>query len=208
AIGWVDFTLPPFSVSVLRTNQPFIFNNDVKIEIIGTPGAETHFTFGPTPVGVDTIPNPTANIGSTPPAYRDGMFFSEVELLPSILPVITNDVTFKVIGTAPERTSSQIVVARFQFKVANPTIAGNNAALFTLTDQTTNALMWYTIDGSDPTPAFPSVGPITSGQTISLNASENVTFKVRAFRDSYQDSDIVTTVFSTNAFIPNSMSFG
>jgi hypothetical protein len=205
-IGWVDFTLPPLVVSVLRTDQPFIFNNDVKIEIIGTPGTETHFTFGPTPVGVDTIPNPSATVGGTPPPYHDGMFFEDVP--DSILPVITNDVTFKVIGTAPERTSSQIVVARFQFKAANPVIAGNNAALFSVTEQTTNAVMWYTTDGSDPTPASPSIGPITSGQNISLNASANVTFKVRAFRSGYQDSDIVSTVFSTNAFVPNSMSFG
>src|SRR5262249_50424966 len=73
-IGWVDFTLPPFSVSILRTNQPFIFNNDVKIAIIGTDGAETHFTFGPTPQGVDTVPDPSPSYGATPPVYRDGVY--------------------------------------------------------------------------------------------------------------------------------------
>jgi hypothetical protein len=207
AIGWVDFTVPPAEiVSILRTTQPFIFNNDVIIAIEGTAGTETHFTYGATPVGVDTIPNPSPTVGSTPPGYRDGLFPNQVP--PSILPVIIPDVTFKAIGTQPGRASSAIVTARFQFKVANPLITGNNAALFTVTDQTTNAVMYYTIDGSDPTNGSPSIGPISSGQTLSLNASSTVTFKVRAFRPNYQNSDIVTTSFSPNSFIPNAITFG
>ncbi|HTL58683.1 MAG TPA: FN3 associated domain-containing protein, partial [Candidatus Limnocylindrales bacterium] len=205
-IGWVDFTLPPFSVSILRTNQPFIFNNDVKIAIMGTDGAETHFTFGPTPLGVDTIPDPSASYGATPPPYRDGVY--PIDVPPSILPEIMPDVTVKAIGTAPERSPSLVVAARFQFKCGNPLITGDNAALFTVTEQTTNAVMWYTTDGTDPTPAAPSIGPITTGSTISLNASSAVNFKIRAFRDNYQPSDIVSKTFSTDAFIPNSVTFG
>ena len=206
AVGWVNFTPPPFSVSILMTNQPFIFNNDVIIAIEGTPGSETHFTFGNTPQGVDTIPDPSASVGSTPPPYSDGLFPDQVA--PSILPQINPDVTVKAIGTAPQRASSLVVAARFQFKCGNPLISGDNGDLFTVTDQTTNAVMWYTIDGSDPTPAAPSIGPIQSGATLSLNASAGVMFKIRAFRANYQPSDIVTKTFSSDAFIPNSVTFG
>src|SRR5260370_15829028 len=36
-----------------------------------------------------------------------------------------------------------------------------------------------------------SIGPITSGSTLSINAASDVLFKVRAFRPNYQDSDVV-----------------
>ena len=71
--------------------------------------------------------------------------------------------------------------------------------------------MWYTTDGSDPTNAAPSVGPISSGTTLSLQfpaGSSNLTFKVIAFRDNYQPSAIVPVVFSATNFVPNSISFG
>jgi hypothetical protein len=165
---------------VLRTAQPFVFNNDVVIAIEGTAGTETHFTSGPTPAGIDTIENPSATVGSTPPSYHDGMFPNEV---PSSIVEPQPDVTVKAIGVQAGRPSSLVVSARFQFKTASPSISGNNAALFTLTDQTVGAEMWYTTDGSDPTINGPtSTGPIISGTTLSLNASSDVLFKVRAFR--------------------------
>jgi hypothetical protein len=203
AIGWVDFTIPPAAVvSVLRTNSPFIFHNDVTIAILGTDGAETHFTSG---VTGSSIPNPDANIGGTPPGYFDGMFVDQVQ--PSIVPP-QPDVTVKAMGFAPGRQSSYVVSARFQFKTANPVITGANAALFTVTDVTTNAQMWYTIDGTAPTNSPPSLGPITNGASLSLNGSSSLTFKIRAFRNNYQPSDPVTTVFSSANFAPNTISFG
>ena len=203
AIGWVDFTIPPAAVvSVLRTNSPFIFHNDVTIAILGTDGAETHFTSGATG---SSIPNPDANTGGTPPGYFDGMFPDQVQ--PSVVPP-QPDVTVKALGFAPGRQSSYVVSARFQFKTANPVVAGANAALFTVSDMTTNAQLWYTIDGTDPTNAAPSLGPITNGVNLSLNASSSLAFKIRAFYANYQPSDIVTTFFSSTAFVPNSISFG
>src|SRR5205807_1042534 len=75
--------------------------------------------------------------------------------------------------------------------------------------QTTNSVMYYTTDGSDPDTNNPaSVGPITSGTTISLNATSDLLFKVRAFRANYLDSDIVSKTFSADSFVPNSMIFG
>jgi DNA-binding beta-propeller fold protein YncE len=198
AVGWVDFTTPPADVvSVLRTNSPFIFHNDVTIAIAGTAGAEIHFTWGPTG---SSIPNPDPTTGGTPPFYQDGMFPNQVS--PSIVPP-QPDVTVKAIGFAPGRRSSDVVSARFQFKTANPVVSGNNAAMFTVTDQTDSAQMWYTIDGSDPTNAAPSLGPITSGASLSLNASFNLTFRICAFRANYLNSDIITTFFSPTNFVPN-----
>ena len=205
AIGWVDFTIPPADVvSVLRTDAPFIFHNDVTIAIRGTDGAETHFTSGVTGTSID---NPDANTGGTPYNYHDGMSPDQVN--PSIVLPLPPDVTVKAIGYAPGRQSSLVVSARFQFKTANPVVVGNNAAYFTVTDVTTNAQIWYTIDGTtDPTNAAPSLGPITNGTSLSLNASSLLTFKIRAFRDHYQPSDPVTATFTPGAFQPNSISFG
>ncbi|MEI7936096.1 MAG: hypothetical protein WCK27_05345, partial [Verrucomicrobiota bacterium] len=179
------------------------FNNDVTIAIAGTAGAETLFTFGPTG---DYIPYPDATTGGTPPFYRDGMLPSEVPL--SIILPSQPDVTIKALGVAPGRPSSDLVTARFQFKTANPVVAGNNAAMFNVTDQTIGSEMWYTIDGTDPTNAAPSLGPITSVASLSLSVSSNLTFKVCAFRANYQSSGIVTTFFSSTNFVPNSISFG
>lgn len=206
-VGWVDFTVPPGTiVSVLRTAQPFVFNNDVTIAIEGTAGTETHFTAGPTPLGVDTIPDPSATVGSTPPSYHDGMFPNEV---PASIVEPQPDITVKAIGVQAGRPSSLVVSARFQFKTANPSIEGNNAALFTLIDQTAGAQMYYTTDGSDPTTnSASSKGPFPSGTVLSLDASSDLLFKVRAFRPNYQDSDIVSKTFSSGSFVPNSISFG
>jgi hypothetical protein len=71
--------------------------------------------------------------------------------------------------------------------------------------------MWYTSDGSDPTNAAPSVGPIPSGTTLSLQfpaGSTNLTFRVVAFRANYQPSAVVSARFSSTNFTPNSISFG
>src|SRR5262249_9361069 len=57
-------------------------------------------------------------------------------------------------------------------------------------------------------PTTNSIGPIPSGTSLSLNAASDLVFKVRAFRDHYQDSDIVSKTFSADSFVPNSISFG
>jgi sugar lactone lactonase YvrE len=210
-IGWVDFP-PPTERSVLRTDQPFVFNNDVIVAILPEQATETFFTFGPTPPSPveDTIPSPSRGNGASPPAYRDGLF--EFEVAPSIISAAP-DVTVKAISTQDGRISSPVVQARFQFKVANPNISGNNAASFTVDDATAGATLWYTFGESnnvpDPTPNGQNCTqlPAIPG-TISLNASSDLTFKARAFRNNYKDSDVVTRVFSTSNFIPTRITFG
>jgi hypothetical protein len=131
-------------------------------------------------------------------------YYSIAQILP--------DLTIKAIGEKPDGSpNSAIVQARFQFITANPILNGNNAAQFTVSDITTNAEMWYTVDGSNPTNAAPSVGPIPSGTTLSLQfppGASNLTFKVIAFRANYQPSAVVPAAFSATNFVPNSISFG
>jgi hypothetical protein len=202
-IGWVDFTVPPAPiVSILRAGSSFVFNNDVIIAILGTGGTETHYTFGATQ---DEIPDPSPTVGSTPPPYEDGLFPDQVP--PSIISP-QPDVTIKAIGFAAGRSNSLIATARIQFKTASPVISGNNAALFGITNQTAGAQMWYTIDGTDPTNAAPSIGPITTGTLLSFNIPTNFTFKIIAFRNNYQPSPVVSQVFSAVNFNANKISFG
>ena len=212
-IGWVDFPPPPPlspPMSVLRTGpspnfNTYTFDNDRIVAIEGTDGTETHYTVGPTPLGVDTVPNPTPTLGSTPPVYHDGLTPSQVG--PSII-APQPDVTVKAISFQAGRPSSSIIQARFIFKVASPAIFGDNAAGFTVECQTTGAEMWYTTDGSDPTNAPPSVGPISAPANLSLNITSNTTFKIRAFRNNYQPSEVASRLFSPTNYDANKITFG
>ena len=207
-IGWVDFVRDTFGdvTSVLRVDQPFVFNNDVIIAISAEAGTETFFTYGPTPPSAleDNIPSPNRSNGNTPPFYRDGMHANEV---PDSIVQAQPDITVKVIGMQDGRRSSSVVQSRFQFKVANPNIIGDNAAQFTIQNQTLDALMFYTLDGSDPTNTAPSLGPIGAGDQLSLTNGD-VIFKIRGFRSGYKSSETVTKIFSATNYLPNRITFG
>jgi len=206
-IGWFDYegNNQDGFFSVLHPVTQLTFHNDVSIAInSGTNGngIQTFYTAGPTPGSS----NPSATNGSTPPFYQDGLSFAQ-----SLPVTIVPDLTIKAVNVNISGQSTAIVQARFQFAVGNPIITGNNAAQFTLSDITTNVVFWYTIDGTDPTNATPDhQRPSTDGQpvTISLDASSNVIFQVRAFRSGYKMSGVAVQSFSPNAFVPNSISFG
>ena len=104
---------------------------------------------------------------------------------------------------------------RHCFKLANPTIIGNNAAQFAVSNITANAQLCYTTDGTLPTNAAPSqfAGTITgtNGITLSLPfpAKTNVmTFTVRGFREGYSPSGSAVQTFSSTNFVANTISFG
>ena len=201
-IGWVNFVGTP-PLTLLVPGSSFVFNNDVIIAIKGTNGSQTFYTAGPTPI-IGTIPDPSPTNGTTPPFYADGLS-SATDLGTTRYP----DMTIKAIGTKSDGSpNSSITQARFQFVVANPLLNGNNGAQFTVSDETAGAQMWYTTDGSTPSNAPPSIGPIASASTLSLNVITNFTFKIRAFRDSYQPSGVVSAEFSPTNFIANRISFG
>jgi len=202
-IGYVDFpatTYPIPYISVFHPVSSFVANNDIIIVIQGAPGSQTFYTYGPTS---GSIPDPTSASASAPVGYQDGLSPSQVADYAVPQNQTLPDLTIKAIGEKPDGSpNSAIVQARFQFITANPIVTGNNAAQFTVSDLTTNAEMWYTVDGSNPTNAAPSVGPISSGTTLSFDASTNLTFKVRAFRDNYQPSDTIATTFSAANYNP------
>ena len=199
-IGYVDFP-PILFVSVFHPVSSFVLNNDTPIVIVGTIGSQTFYTYGATG---SSIPDPTSASASAPVGYQNGLSSSEAAFytIAQQLP----DLTIKAIGEKPDGSpNSAIVQARFQFITANPIINGNNAAQFTVSDITAGAQMWYTVDGSNPTNAAPSLGPILSGTTLSLQfqpGQSNLTFKVMAFRDNYKASAIWINNFSLSDFVP------
>lgn len=212
-IGWVDFVLDAIGVrrSVLRPVTQSVFNNDVIVAILAEEGTETFFTVGPTPASnlEDKIPPPGRLTGNSPPDYEDGLLPSEVP--PSIISA-QPDLLIKAIGVQDGRLPSTVTQARFQFKVGNPVVFGDNPAFFKLTEETRDALMWYTLDGTEPTndgsnPS--SIGPKFDGDFLSLNVTEsNVLFSVKGFRPGYSPSGTSTKLFTPTNFIPNRISFG
>lgn len=212
-IGYVDF--PPTSTPVPYTSvfhpvssSGVTFNNDAFIVIIGAAGSQTYYTYSNTPA-VTNVPDPTSTSSSAPVGYLDGLSISVVANL-TVAQILPN-VAIKAVGEQPGHPNSAIVSALFQFVVGNPGIYGANAALFSVSNITAGAQMYYTIDGSDPTNdgSGTSIGPITSGTSLSLNVTgTNLQFKIRGFRANYQPSGIVTNLFSAANFVANAISFG
>lgn len=211
-IGYVTFITNATTgslISQLVAVSNGIFFNDVTIAILSDTTAQTLFTSGATPglFSTNTIPTPNPNlgIGSAPPPYSDGLASSQV---PPTMVTAQPDLTIEAISTSSGRLPSAIVSARFQFKCGAPIILGDNPASFVLSNVTTSAQMWYTLDGTDPTNSSPSTGPLFSGNVVALTLTSNVTFKVRAFRPNYQPSDISTKTLSPTNFLANRISFG
>ena len=214
-IGYVDFPAVggPFAyTSLFHPVASFVLNNDAPIVIVGANGSQTFYTYGP---NSDSIDNPTTNSASAPPGYQDGLSSGEVSyytVFETPPDGCHGDLTIKAMGAKADGSpNSAIVQSRFQFVAANPLITGNNAAQFTISDITTNAQMWYTIDDSIPTNAPPSMGPVPGDTTLSLQfppGSNILTFKVVAFRENYKPSAVISARFSSTNFIANTISFG
>ena len=207
-IGQVTFPAPN-DWSVLIPITSFVFNNDIMLAIKGTNGTQAFYTYGVTGT---VIPNPSPTNGTQAPYYADMLYLGTVQDLG--VPRYP-DMTIKAVDVNGDGLSSSTVSARIQFVVANPMIIGNNAALFTLSDITTNAVFYYTIDGSDPTNALGATNSfklctnsLSLTNVISLSINSNFTFKVRAFLDNYQPSAVVPAFFATSNFVPNTISFG
>jgi hypothetical protein len=205
-IGWFDYeenSLFAF-VSVLHPTSVAIFNNDRLLAIDPvTNGVSTFYIDGLPPL----VGSPSATNGSSPPYYEDGLLYAQP--LPSfgLSNVVIEAVNIDAIGQA-----SPVVTAQFVFQVASPVIGGFNGAQFTVSDETTNAALYYTTDGSDPTNGLPSIGPIslsgTNSVTLSIMVNSNVTFKVRGYRDGYLPSGVAQQAFSPSNFVANTISFG
>ena len=211
-IGWFDYEgnnlTGFFTVNhPVSGNNYYTAHNDLLLAVDPTTnGVATYYIYtnGPQPVAAV----PSATNGSTPPFYQDGLAYA------TPLPVTTMpDLVIKAVNVGPGG-SSAVTTAEFLFQVANPIISGVNAALFTVSDITSNAVFWYTIDGSTPTNAPPSLGPVTvstnnnNTATFSLNGTSNIFFQVRAFRPGYSPSGIAVQSFQPGNFSANQISFG
>ncbi len=208
-IGTVELRTDPQTGqtgTVLSGVTSSVFNNDVVIAILAETGVNTYFSAGTTPTNAfnDTVPAPGPGTGSAP-AYRDGASALPATLINPVLP----DITIKAQSSQNGRISSGTVSARFQFQTANPTISGNNAAAFTVNNITSGAQMYYTLDGTEPTNGAPSIGPITTGTTLSFNLNNsNLVFTVKAFKGNYSPSSTISNIFSPSNFVANRIAFG
>ena len=220
-IGWVDFVwserLGTF-VTLLRTDdQPRIFNNDVYFAIIQERGTECHYTTAntPWPPGfTDYGEIPSKTVGATPPEYTDGLLMTDFL---NSLPVLTVErsatlggVVIKAIGFAAGRPNSPVVKANYAFKVATPTITGNNLASFKVSTITVNppAAIHFTVDGSEPTESSALVPPGGQVQLSLPEGQTNLVFRARAFAPNYLPSDIAEKVFSITNFVPTRIVLG
>ncbi|MFM8470752.1 MAG: chitobiase/beta-hexosaminidase C-terminal domain-containing protein [Limisphaerales bacterium] len=193
------------AVSVFTAVTDSVFINDATIAVTAESGVTTLLGSGATPSDPfdTTVATPTNEVS----AYTTGTF-----PIPATLVTALPDLTVKAQSVKSGRLSSGVVKARFQFQTASPSISGNNAALFTVAVATTNAQMYYTTNGVEPTSTASSsnFGPfLFPGTNFSFQlGASNLTFKIKAFKANYASSATITREFSPSNFTANIISLG
>jgi hypothetical protein len=119
-----------------------------------------------------------------------------------------SNLTIYAISEVSGRPSSPQVSAQIQYVTATPSIGGDDSASVLLTDATTNAQMWYTMDGSDPVQYTNGVGPVTSGAILSFSVSSNTTLSVVAYYPGFAPSGVARSVFTPANFSADKLTFG
>jgi sugar lactone lactonase YvrE len=132
-------------------------------------------------------------IDGTDPAPGNGTLYAGPFLL------ATNG-TLKARAFKNGYVASQIVSAEFRLTAANPVIspngaAGNNPVTVTLGTATQDAQIYWTINGSDPTPA-------DTLYTQPFELAQTGTLKARAFRNGFVASEVVSAVFDLTTAAP------
>lgn len=189
-IGVVHFTTNFFGqlVTALSPVVNSTFNNDVMVEILAEGGTETFYTLDP---AADFPQDPASR--NTPPVYSNGLREWTHSL---IRPAVDgSSVTIRAVSTQDGRRPSAVVTARFQFKVAAPVINGKNPAGFTMENATEGAELWYTTDGSTPGNSPPALLYTVGSRLNIVDGTNNVTFKVRAFKPGYTSSAVTEKLF-------------
>lgn len=189
-IGIVVLTTNAFGDIVTQLNpvSNSTFNNDVAVAILAEEGTETFYTLDPDANFPDDVTS-----RNTPARYANGMLsWTNSIVVPSL---DGSNVLVRAIGMQDGRRPSSVVSARFQYKTANPIINGKNPGNFTLSDETDLAELWYTTDGSAPTNRSPSRLYVPGSHLNIVNGTNDIPFKVRAFKKGYTASAEVSRLF-------------
>lgn len=186
--------------------QPVTFNNAVTLAIEQLEGGvQTYMSYGPTGSTI-TPPGPntyTANVFTADDVGGTSAPDLGVPTSPTL--------TIEAISMAQGRPSSPIVASSMDFVTANPVIIGNDAADIGFSNSTIGAQMYYVLDTSTNAPTNDGsygIGPIYSGQTLTLNITTNTILKVRAFTNGFAPSGTVSEPLAVSNFIGNQLTFG
>jgi hypothetical protein len=190
--------------TLLTPKTSGVFDNDQVVAILGEDGSKIFYTLDNS--------DPSADHGEQPPTYRNGM----TAYPRSIIDTSTKDFnegfayTIKAISTVPARQPSKIVLATFRFEVGAPAILGDDPSALYIEDNTRNALIYYTIDGSEPTTdgKTPTANAqlYTLGQRLNIvDGTNDVTLKAQAVKRGYASSRVVSQTYVYEAIPRNTI---
>jgi lysophospholipase L1-like esterase len=138
--------------------------------------------------------------GSTPGAATPGTCDGGSTTYSGTFSVTATGTVVKALGTKAANTNSSVVSATYTLTVATPADspgAGSYGGTqsVTLSDSTTSAFLCYTTDGSTPTGTGASC---TNGThyTGAFNITTTTTLKVIGFKSNYNDSAMLTSVYT------------
>jgi len=190
--------------TLLTPKTTAIFDNDQVVAIMGEDGTKLFYTLD----GSD----PSADHGEQPPTYRNGMPAYPRSIIDTSTKEFNSDYayTVKAISTAPSRQPSKITVATYRFEVGTPALLGDDPAAIVIEVNTRGALVYYTVDGSEPTldgkTPSPSAQIYTLGSRIGITDGTNdVTIKVQALKRGYASSRVVTQTYTYEAIPRNTL---
>jgi NHL repeat len=211
-IGWFDYEFNVGADEFLSTFHPLTngavtVNNDLSYTIEQDPTVgETFYSFGPTPLAGSPATNGTSFGGQY-------VFQPNSPAQQTPLPITpSTNLTIKAVTENTEGQFSAVSSAQVIYQCGAPgIIAATNAALFYLSDITTNVVFFYTTDGTDPLTnqlATQEIVATNSIMAVGLNISSNFVFSVRAFRGNYLPSGLVTNLFLGQNFQGDELTWG
>jgi len=215
-VGYVDLVVDPNSGNLVTKFFPVTdatFSNPVIIAVVGDENVSHHYSSGAGRTNIlqaDPVPPPTLS-SPTAPEFKEG---GPPSSLPNTIATPQAILSVKAFSAAEGRTSSGIVQGTFRFQVGTPVLDTTaTPGSITFKVGTTNALVYYTRDGTDPTEGAAAgnsatFGPFSTGDKLTLDIKTNTTFRARAFLANYQSSRVAVLELSPTNFAPNRISLG